>query len=200
MATNGPLATNADTLRPLHRVTYAIDQNDCIVDVGEDWGTFAEENEGADRLKPESVVGESLWRYVRGATLVELYKAIFAQVRRSGEAVDFHFRCDSPAFQRRMQMRVEPLDKGLIGFRSDTLSVTAREVPLSAHAYDAGFGVLKRCSICNLFELSDGDWTDAVTAVQHDAVLDRHGRIQIVWTVCPNCRKELRAMAERVAS
>lgn len=194
------METTPEPHRPLHRVTYAIDENDCIVGVGEDWGTFAEENEGSERLKPESVVGESLWRYVRGATLVELYKAIFAQVRRSGEAVDFYFRCDSPAFQRRMQMRVEPLDKGLIGFRSDTLSVTPREAPLSAHAYDAGFGVLKRCSICNLFELSDGDWTDAVTAVQYDAVLDRHGRIQIVWTVCPNCRKELRAMAERVAS
>jgi len=192
------MVANSDPRRPLHRVTYAIDENDCIVDVGEDWGTFAEENEGAERLKPETVVGESLWRYVRGATLVELYKAIFAQVRRSGEAVDFQFRCDSPAFQRRMRMHVERLDKGVIGFRSDTLSVTAREAPLSAHAYEVGFGVLKRCSICNLFELSDGDWSDAVTAVQHDAVLDRHGRIQIVWTVCPSCRKELRAMAERV--
>jgi hypothetical protein len=191
--------TTEGARRPLHRVTYAIDNNDCIVEVGEDWGAFAQENEGADRLKPESVVGESLWTYIRGATLVELYKAIFAQVRRSGQAVDFRFRCDSPAFQRRMQMRVEPLGKGLLGFRSDTLTVTPREASLSAHAYDAGFGVLKRCSICNLFELSDGDWTDAVTAVQHDAVLDRHGRIQIVWTVCPNCRKELRAMAEKMA-
>lgn len=200
MAPEPRMETSPEPRRPLHRVTYAIDENDCIVDVGHDWDAFAEENEGAERLKHESVVGESLWRYVRGTTLVELYKAIFAQVRRTGAAVDFHFRCDSPAFQRRMQMRVEPLDNGLIGFRSDTLSVRAREAPLSAHAYDAGFGVLKRCSICNLFELSDGDWTDAVTAVQQDAVLDRHGRIQIVWTVCPSCRKELRAMAERVAT
>ncbi|QDV72619.1 hypothetical protein [Botrimarina mediterranea] len=193
------MVADKDALRPIHRVTYAIDASDCIVDVGDDWAAFADENEGSDHLKPETVVGESLWRYIRGATLVELYKAIFAQVRRSGEAVDFRFRCDSPGFQRRMRMRVEPLNQGLLGFLSETLSVTPREAPLSAHAYDAGFGVLKRCSICNLFELSDGDWTDAVTAVQHDAVLDRQGRIQIVWTVCPHCRKELRAMADRAA-
>ncbi len=198
MAVEG--STTSGTRSPLHRVTYAIDGQDRITEVGDDWGTFAHENEGADRLRPESVVGESLWRYIRGATLVELYKAIFAQVRRSGEAVDFRFRCDSPAFQRRMRMRVEPLDNGLLGFCSETLAVTPRDAPLSAHAYDAGFGVLKRCSLCNLFELSDGDWTDAVTAVQHDAVLDRHGRIQIVWTVCPDCRNEFRSMVEKAAS
>lgn len=194
------MVANTDALRPIHRVTYAIDANDRIVDVGHDWDMFAQENDGYDHLKPETVVGESLWRYVRGATLVELYKAIFEQVRRTGKAIDFHYRCDSPAFQRRMRMSVEPLEKGLIGFRSETLSVTPRELPLSTHAYDAGFGILKRCSICNLFQLSDGDWTDAVTAVQHDAVLDRHGRIQIVWTVCPNCRAELRAMVDQVKS
>ncbi|TWT78322.1 hypothetical protein Pla123a_11130 [Posidoniimonas polymericola] len=175
-------------------VSYSVDSEDKILGVGDAWGEFAASNGEGDRLKPDSVVGKTLWDFVRGQTLVELYRDIFGRVRDTGRPVRFDCRCDSPNFQRRMEMTVAHLGRGRLQLTSRTLSVIKQEKPLVAHAYDVGLSVLKRCSLCNLYELQCGDWTDASTAVECDAVMDQQGRVQIAWTVCPPCRKDLVAM------
>ncbi|MEQ8848990.1 hypothetical protein [Botrimarina sp.] len=177
-------------------VTYVIDSDDRLIDVGEAWSQFAADNEGSDRLQPDSVVGESLWHFIRGESLTELYKLVLRRVRESGQPLEFPYRCDSPGFRRRMRMRVEPIGNGRVGFRSETLSVTPREGALAAHACDSGATALKRCSICNLFRVNSGEWTDALAAVTDGAVLDRESRVQIVWTVCERCRADLRSMLD----
>lgn len=177
-------------------VSYVVDQDDRLVNVGNGWTTFASENEGADDLHPDSVIGQSLWEYIRSDALQQLYRSVMHRVRNTQQRIEYPYRCDSPRFIRRMHMEVTPLDSNHIGFRSETVAVTPRNLPQVVQSFAPATSALKRCSICNLFELRTGEWTEGADAVIEDAVFDLEGRIQIVWSLCEACRSDFATMLD----
>jgi hypothetical protein len=85
---------------------YAVDGNDVIVSLGDDWLRFARENAAAE-LSRESVIGHNLWEYVAGNATRELYEVIFRRVRDQRRTLVLPFRCDSPDRFRFMQLAIE---------------------------------------------------------------------------------------------
>ncbi|MCA9260432.1 MAG: hypothetical protein KDA61_14570 [Planctomycetales bacterium] len=180
-----------------HVVVYAIDAVDRLCRVDEEWTRFADLNEGGERLKPETVLGESIWTYLRGESLRSLYRDLFAAARRSRDAIRFDFRCDSPAFRRYMQMELQSGPAGEIRFASTTLRTEKREAPLAVQTAVTGHRHLIRCSVCNLFKLRDGTWREGSSIVAEDRALNDEKPLRIVWGVCPNCRQRLHVCSER---
>ena len=74
--------------------------------------SFARDN-GGEPLTEASVLGTSLWKYVSGAEVRHVYGHLFRR-GRSGAAMAFPFRCDSPTIRRFHEMRMGSLEAGEI--------------------------------------------------------------------------------------
>ncbi|MCA9167776.1 MAG: hypothetical protein KDB23_08920 [Planctomycetales bacterium] len=174
-------------------VTYAIDHADKLVNVNEEWTRFAQENEGGTRLHPESVIGQSLWTFVREDTLQQLYQQLVTTVRQSHVQVNFDFRCDSPRFRRHMHMTMTPREDNQVQFTSVTTRIEPRDDGLRAAAAFTGVTHVTRCSICNLYKLSDGRWSEVAAALDQDGLLNSNQRPRLIWGVCNPCKERLAA-------
>ncbi|MEW4527431.1 hypothetical protein [Maioricimonas sp. JC845] len=181
-------------------VLYAIDAEDCLVELSSSWQPFAEQNEGGISLNPGSVLGQSLWTFVRGESLQVLYRDVLTTVRRSGRPFEFDYRCDSPALRRHMHMRVEPLPDGIVRFQSRTVRIESRNQPLHVVAASTGHHHLKRCSICNRFGLPDRTWSDVLDAITVGQAMNQDRPLQIIWGICDDCRGNLRTRLEQTAA
>ncbi|QDU37480.1 hypothetical protein Mal4_17940 [Maioricimonas rarisocia] len=181
-------------------VIYAIDADDQLVELSSSWEAFAQKNDGGVGLHPRSVLGQSLWSYVRGRSLQTLYHDMIAAVRRTGRTCEFRFRCDSPVLRRYMHMRVDSMPDRHVQFRSCNFRVERRDVPLYVQAVSTGDHHLQRCSICNLFELPDGAWSDAADAVTRGQAMNQDRPLRIIWSVCEPCRETLRGEISQVGA
>ena len=65
------------------RETYnhKVDKNDIIIDVSDNWKSFAQDNLGARTLFPENIIGSSLWDHIRDPETQHLYEIILQKVR-----------------------------------------------------------------------------------------------------------------------
>lgn len=90
---------------------YEIDNDDRIRVVSPGWVRFAEENHAAE-LQPDTVVGQSVWRYISDAETRLLYERLFASVREDRRARRIPFRCDGPYRRRFMRLTVSWLEEG----------------------------------------------------------------------------------------
>jgi len=163
-------------------VVYAIDADDVLMDVDDNWFRFAELNGGGLRLHPKSVIGKSIWDFIRDDTLQKIYRSLIRRARTQRDAIEFGFRCDSPQFRQYMHMRIKATADGVVRFVSTTRRVEQRsEGPRVTAAFSGSKSVI-RCSICNLYRTSSGRWTEAVELLQQDAVLDQDRRATIFWS------------------
>lgn len=169
-------------------VVYAIDRDDHLVEVDENWLEFAVQNAAPVNLRPENVLGTSLWSHIRDETLRAMYEHLIRTVRESGESAEFDFRCDSPLLRRYMRMTVSPLPADAIQFVSTTMKTAKRDAGLTARAAFAGNRHVIRCSVCNLFRLNDGSWSEVKALLEEDRILDDDQRLKEIWSVCSKCR------------
>ncbi|MCD0461594.1 PAS domain-containing protein [Roseiconus lacunae] len=173
-------------------VTYAIDADDRLTDLNEQWAEFANLNDAGQSLHPESVLGKPIWDYVRDRGLQNIYRKLIERVRKTQERIDFAFRCDSPLFRRYMRMTIEGRVDGHVLFISRTESIvkrSEREQRL-AHAFQGSF-TIRQCSMCNLFQLKNGVWVEADQLVQRSDALTNDQTAMIIWAICPQCRKQM---------
>lgn len=165
-------------------LVYAIDKDDRLIEVNDQWETFAEENEGGATLRPENVVGRSIWDYVRGQSLQKIYRSLIEKVRVEKKSVEFDYRCDSPKFKRFMALTIEPWRDGIVKFTSRTKRIERIEDPVR-FIVPTGGRVTRRCSVCNRFGVSDR-WLE-VDELVREGQLDSNRPISIAWTVCKPC-------------
>lgn len=173
-------------------VTYAIDAEDRLTQVDSEWERFAEENQGGDDLRPESVIGQSLWTFIREPTLQALYRELIDRVRAGHGPVEFDFRCDSPQFRRRMRMRMVSRGDGIVQFRSVTRAIEARAEKLHATTVFRGATQIVRCSVCNRYRLPSGEWAEVAEAVTSGSPLDQDRPPNLLWSVCVTCSDRLK--------
>ncbi|MEL6105314.1 MAG: hypothetical protein AAFU85_04730 [Planctomycetota bacterium] len=185
----------SETLNEPSTVTYAIDGQDRLIHVDESWSAFAESNEGGRTLRPESVIGRSLWEYIRDPQLQMCYKRLLEIVRGSDRPLDFEFRCDSPLFQRHMRMTMRRENNECVTFECST-EQTIRQKAIVRIAAGSSVGKsCKRCSLCNLFQIEEDVWGEADELVQRCKVMNRPTPPTIIWTVCPGCRDRMSTLA-----
>jgi hypothetical protein len=161
---------------------YILDPDLKIIEVGGAWDQFAAENEGRE-LGFERVHDRSIFEFVTGDNTRLWLEALLQLARIRQEPVARPYRCDSPLIQRHMEMRVIPLEGGLLKVEHDLIETRDRSVRVELEA--AGPGSVRspvmRCSVCGKIR-QEGAWVEA-----DEGVTDGSVRFLVAYTVCPLC-------------
>ncbi len=170
---------------------YHIDSKDTIVRVSDNWMTFAEDNQWNGLVAPQDVVGENLFRFIRGAPTQHFYKDLFRKARRGLHVRPVRFRCDSPHQRRFCELSISLAEDETLELRSTILRIEAC-VPRS-RCDKPNQSALKRvviCSLCLKIKVSSKQWMDMEEAMETFNFHTAHDMSQVIYDVCPSCCSE----------
>jgi hypothetical protein len=184
-----------------NRETYShrVDKNDIIIDVSDNWQSFAQENLGARRLFPENIIGSSLWDHIRDPETMHLYKIILQKVRDHNRQATFSFRCDSPEKRRFLKLSVIPMKNGTVDFKSQVIKTELRKpVELIRSDIQRSGEVLRVCSMCKKIAISENEWKELELAVQELRLFEKDILPQLTHGVCQSCYDAALAELDRL--
>ena len=166
---------------------YRVDATDAIVSVDPLWIAFAQEN-GAEELTEQSVVGRSLWDFFAGDETRALFKQVHALVRSRGKKVVLPFRCDSPNLERHMRMTISDQGQGQLSYDN----VIVRAVPqfylgLLDTSRPRSRSFLTMCSCCKRCLLEPHGWLDVVETSLRLRLFEAETPPELRHTICPTC-------------
>lgn len=156
---------------------YVLDPEERIVELGGDWSRLS-----------EPPLGRSIWRYIRGHDLQQIYAHLYAQSRR-GRTVEFPYRCDTPTHRRRIWMTIAPEAGARLSVSSRLVESSRRRESLAVVGISRGQCVALRCSICNRMGRRE-DWLE-LTEAASARWLDSDRPVRVYHGVCPECRHTL---------
>lgn len=168
---------------------FSIERNDAIHSVSDAWLEFARAN-GASELTRESVIGHSLWQFIRGRDTRSVYENLFARVRQEAMTFELPFRCDSPDRFRFMQLTLMPGDRGAIHLRG--LLIREQERPFYSildQAFPRTESRLPMCSLCKRIYAYDSRWLELEEAVVQLELFGPSDLPEIDYTVCHECKE-----------
>lgn len=167
-------------------IEYSIDDQNRLVSFNDNWNPFALENSSA-HLVAENISGQSLFAYISGEELSQLWRYIIDGVRKRRTSVEFDFRCDSPDFKRFMRMRVWPHDDRVV-FTSTILRTKAAS---GLKIFDVNPPrsklLILACSWCKSIKASETTWLDPEIAVERMRLLEHDHPPEISHGICPAC-------------
>lgn len=188
----------------LDGIAYVTDCEGTVLSIGRsNWNAFAKANGGESLYDGDGVLGCSVFSFVTGAAVTELYRRWFETVLR-GRAPRARVltRCDSPTVRRELMVTITPLagSRGRIEamlFQSQTLSEEVRpKISLFDFAAErrrlAGLAVLPvlaMCSYCQNVRFpagssdDDGAWISAERYYRQGGATD----VRISHGICPDC-------------
>lgn len=173
---------------------YAIDEQDRLTHLSDDWLSFAAENNAAE-LTESSLLGHSLWEYIEGQDTILLYKKLFERVRETQQQQCLPFRCDAPIFERHMRMNIVPQPSGSIHF--DCVIVKVRIVP-AVHLLEPtqrrSADCLHMCSFCKRVEVPPLGWLEVAEVVGRMHLFRAEQMPKVQQTVCPLCRERAESL------
>jgi len=170
-------------------IIYRIDSADRITYVSESWDGFALANNGAG-VTAESVLGRSLWDFLSDMTTCELYRQVLARIR-TGRAMTYRFRCDSPGHRRLLEMEIHLLDDaGAVQFQTSTLAETPRAFPPTdqgdgSHGVEEG-AMIRVCGWCSRFD-AEGEWMELEDALPRLRLLEYPDTRMLTHGICDAC-------------
>jgi hypothetical protein len=170
---------------------HRIDRDDVITFLDEEWKGFAREN-GAPGLA--DVAGRSLWDFVVGADVREIYRRMLDRVREDGGSIGFPFRCDAPALRRFLEMEIVPRQGGEVEFRSRLVAVDERPELIALLTTEAqatpSDEVFVSCSWCRRFRVESG-WVEAEEAIRELGLFGGVPSPRISHGICEDCVRGL---------
>lgn len=173
-------------------VVYQIDSNDIIVSVNDAWGGFAQENDW--QVPTDTIIGQSLWRYIAGVDVAQIYRELLCVVRERQSAVRIPFRCDSPTVRRNMVLDAIPQSDGAIEFRTTTLNVQQQPAafPSLHFSPQTDFepitkdSALRLCSWCKRLYVA-GEWVELADGVKALGLFQTRQPAPITHAMCTDC-------------
>lgn len=177
-------------------IRYSINAADEIVDVGGGWDSFAVENDSPPDLLSGSILLRSFWSFVSGDALQHVYRRIMERVR-AGEAMDFSFRCDSPALRRFLILKMTATADGGIEFVTETICTEVRDFQrvFDANAKRAD-ALIVACSWCNRLKTPDNVWKESEDAVQALSLFETDTIPALSHGMCESCYRSVMAKTE----
>lgn len=164
----------------LRAVSFELDSQDHLVAVGPSWDAVARAH-GAPWLDAPSVCGRRLWSFFSDIGTMELYRVLFAHVRRRG-AVSVTFPFDAERCCD-MSLTVTPLGDGRLECRTavsiEHPSAFTRQ-PASALAF------VVCCSWCGHLRVQ-GDWLAPDVALTTTPLLLQPRGPDVSHGMCPAC-------------
>jgi hypothetical protein len=171
-------------------VVYHINAADVIEDVNDAWAEFALAND-APALATE-VIGRSIWDYIVGPEVRQIYGAVFQRLREGQDEISFPFRCDSPRLYRAMRLTAVALDDGGIEFRSvlETIRAHPRELEILSRSsnFPAQISV-PMCSWCKAIAVR-GEWRPLEKAIDELRLFIKESPPRVRHDLCDACRTE----------
>lgn len=166
---------------------YRVDAQDRVVFANAEWFDFAREN-SAIALRPDLVVGASLWNFIGDSETKHLFAILLQQVRATGKPVTLPYRCDSADCRRFMELRIARSDDSGVEFCSRILRQEQRaRVRLMADEVERTDAVLIMCGWCKKAALPDDRWVEVEEAVQVLQLFDAPRLPRISHGICDEC-------------
>jgi hypothetical protein len=172
---------------------HRIDADDVIVFLGDEWRDFARANGAPGLVEAE---GRSLWDFVVGPEVRDVYRHMLDRVREDGGSIAFPYRCDSPALRRFLEMEIVPARRGEVEFRSRLVAVDERPglvALLTTEAREpASSRLVVSCSWCRRFRLESG-WVEAEEAIRELGLFGGVPAPKISHGICEDCARRFSA-------
>jgi hypothetical protein len=170
---------------------YQIDAFDNITAIGGDWFAFAKEN-GGEALLESSPIGRSIWDFIQGDSIKNLYSLIIKKVRQTGKPVYFPFRCDSPNHLRYMEMVIDLGEGDSIWFETTIIKTLNRSSPtalLLPAETDYSETLLSVCAWCSNVKIQ-AEWIPLEDAIRILGLFDNANNPLISHGICPDCARK----------
>jgi hypothetical protein len=170
---------------------YRIDFTDTIIRVSENWADFANENAWSGSVRPEEVVGHSLWDFIQGRETRHLYQALIRRVRMKTPSKVISFRCDSPGERRHLELLIEALPDDQIEITSRILRTEAR-TPIRLLGPDAPRSkeIVSLCSVCKKVKISSEKWVELEDGLAHLKIFEKDEMPKLSHGLCQSCFKD----------
>jgi len=168
-------------------VEYSLDEHDKIVRVNQAWHQFYADN--ATGGSSASFLGQSIFNWIRGPEVRELFSYLLKTVRRRRETLILPFRCDSAQKRRYMVMYIDCEDGKNVHFQTWTLKQEAFSKPLSWSSQEP----LVMCAWCNRVLISKplgGErWTEIEDAIIELGLFQREHNPRFAHSICEDCKR-----------
>jgi len=171
-------------------IIYRINEHDEIVFVNDQWSQVGVKN-AAPEIVSEKILGHSLWSFICGNMVKDVYRQILRQAR-SGQLLRFNFRCDSADVRRFLELSVSLVDNGDLQFKSRTIWAQARQ-PQMLFDTDAprGDDVLIICSWCKKINTNGDIWEEVEDAVVSLGLFELKVLPQLSHGMCNGCYRKI---------
>lgn len=168
-------------------VEYTVDADDRLTEIGGSWAEFARDNDAPELAVPE--LGRSLWSYVEGDEVQDLWRRLLARVRADQCETRVPFRCDGPGVRRWFEMTISPTQDDGVQFRSVLVVESPRpDIVLLDRWVDrlADSAPLVVCSWCGRGH--DGvNWRELDDVVRDRRLLEKSSVPRLDHGICPTC-------------
>jgi len=196
------MLTAQQVIDAINGPAYLVDDDAHFVLVGRPhWSAQVADAPG----QPEagSLIGRSLFEYIRGEEVQQLYRRILMSLRADPKhAVELLYRCDSPGMMRAFRMTISAVvDAGTRSFLfSSQVMNQAQRPPLPLFDYqglaglfgDPAAPLLAICSLCHRVKGRAGDEDDILTWIEPEQYYQEGGTSHVSLThgLCPGCYME----------
>ena len=181
-------------------ITYRLDSENRLVDVGGDWEQFARDNDG-DGLSRDYVVGRPLFAFIEGPSIVQMYRAIFNKVRQTQKIIAFDFRCDAPVCRRRIRLQVAPGTDDSVELTAAIVESTVREpVPLFDKKVPRSQEKICICCICSDVQSEGRRWVGIEEETTRLKLMESDAIPQLSYGYCPRCLEAQIKMLESLGA
>ncbi|PKN96850.1 MAG: hypothetical protein CVU43_18610 [Chloroflexi bacterium HGW-Chloroflexi-5] len=169
-------------------LVYRIDSADTIVSVSDNWQAFADANAWSSLLRPENVVGHSIWEFIQGLEMRYLYQELFRRVRQGISSRAIPFRCDSPGERRFLELYIKLLPEGQIEISSMIRRSEARSpVRLLDEDTSRSAELVTLCSMCKKIKVSPEQWAEIEEGLSLLKIFEADEMPQLSHGLCQYC-------------
>lgn len=181
-----PMTSFAD-IRPVHTV----DAGNRIVAVNHAWLEFMSGLLSVEMTR-DAVIGRSLWEFVQGGPVRQLWEILFDRVRAVGAPVFVPMRADLPSVRRVLDVELHPLpERALRQVFECVWSETRPAVALLDPHFPRNDDMLPLCYWCNRIQVRLGGWEEIEDA-QLTLRLEASDALPALRpAVCGSCKQSL---------
>ena len=166
---------------------YRLNPDNRIVDVGQDWNEFAQNNDG-EKAVADSVLGHRFEKFIADTDTKAYMNAIFFVCRNMQAPFLTHYRCDAPHEKRLYEMGIDCDENGVLKVSHKLISKKSINKKVSRSAAYVKWEY--HCSICAKYKISNV-WLDGIHHNDNDAFAKKH-------CICPECKSHASSILDKM--
>jgi hypothetical protein len=174
-------------------LSYRLDNQDRIVEVGGDWDRVARENDGSEVLA-DRIIGTKLYAHVADQPSRMFVWTMLDSVRKLFRPSVKTYRCDCPDFKRHMEMTISPESAGGLLVQHRLIGLENQPVRMRFSALTAGQAkgrqLVLRCTMCVKLKVG-GIWLEPDATLMAGLGQD-DGVKQVAYSICDDCKDAAR--------